>query len=227
MFVCCLLLTIFASNHAHYLLFIDQKRAILIASHLAGHRRDSKRLRAGVGYNERTEIREEEDEDGSRGRNAEIGQYGGRVPDCPVDQTRGRSGFGRGTVVEIETDKTSFEVAATVDGIVLATFFERGDLVPVFTPLFVIGIPARAWTHFVRNRKGHLQQLSLRARRPVRAPVAADDASPPQSSAPLSPRAQRFADEHDFHPRVVSGSGPGGRVLEADLRALYHALPPI
>jgi pyruvate dehydrogenase E2 component (dihydrolipoamide acetyltransferase) len=55
-------------------------------------------------------------------------------------------------------------------------------------------------------------------------PVAATDASLSNSTAaPLTPRAQRFAEEHHFHPRVVSGSGPAGRVLEADLRALYHS----
>jgi pyruvate dehydrogenase E2 component (dihydrolipoamide acetyltransferase) len=41
----------------------------------------------------------------------------------------------------------------------------------------------------------------------------------------FSPRARRFADEHDFHPAAIAGSGPGGRVLEADLRKLYDDAP--
>jgi pyruvate dehydrogenase E2 component (dihydrolipoamide acetyltransferase) len=41
----------------------------------------------------------------------------------------------------------------------------------------------------------------------------------------LSPRARRFAEEHDFHPANVAGSGPGGRVLENDVRTLYQTSP--
>jgi pyruvate dehydrogenase E2 component (dihydrolipoamide acetyltransferase) len=41
----------------------------------------------------------------------------------------------------------------------------------------------------------------------------------------LSPRARRFAEEHGFHPQRVAGSGPGGRVLEDDLRRLYYGTP--
>src|SRR5208337_1367041 len=58
------------------------------------------------------------------------------------------------TVVEIETDKTSFEVAATVDGTVLAKFFEQGALVPVFTPLFVLGNPGENVEPFRPQSKG-------------------------------------------------------------------------
>jgi pyruvate dehydrogenase E2 component (dihydrolipoamide acetyltransferase) len=41
----------------------------------------------------------------------------------------------------------------------------------------------------------------------------------------LSPRARRFAEEHGFHPEAVAGTGPGGRILEADLRQLYYGTP--
>lgn len=39
----------------------------------------------------------------------------------------------------------------------------------------------------------------------------------------MSPRARRFAQEHNFHPASVAGSGPGGRVTEEDLRKLYDS----
>ncbi|MCP5110847.1 MAG: 2-oxo acid dehydrogenase subunit E2 [bacterium] len=41
----------------------------------------------------------------------------------------------------------------------------------------------------------------------------------------MSPRARRFAEERRLSPENVAGSGTGGRVLEADLRALYEAAP--
>ena len=37
----------------------------------------------------------------------------------------------------------------------------------------------------------------------------------------MSPRARRFAAGHGFLPAPIVGSGPGGRVLEADLQRLY------
>ncbi len=157
----------------------------------------------------------------------EMPKLGNTVEECLIARwvkQEGQTVSAGETVVEIETDKTSFEVAATVGGTVLATFFERGDLVPVFTPLFVIGKPGESVEALRPHSNGPSSAVVGSGPQPVSAPVAADDDSLPRSSAPpLSPRAQRFAEEHDFHPRVASGSGPGGRVLEADLRALYHA----
>ncbi len=158
----------------------------------------------------------------------EMPKLGNTVEECLIARwvkQEGQAVSAGETVVEIETDKTSFEVAASVDGTVLATFFERGELVPVFTPLFVIGKPGESVEGFRPHPNGPASAVAASGPQPVSAPVAADDDSLPHSSAPLSPRAQRFAAEHDFHPRAVSGSGPGGRVLEADLRALYDASP--
>jgi pyruvate dehydrogenase E2 component (dihydrolipoamide acetyltransferase) len=54
----------------------------------------------------------------------------------------------------------------------------------------------------------------------------AHPAGGPSASLPaLSPRARRFAREHDFMPSELTGSGPGGRVTEADVRALFAAQP--
>ncbi len=39
----------------------------------------------------------------------------------------------------------------------------------------------------------------------------------------MSPRARRFAQEHDFFPGAVAGSGPAGRILEDDLKKLYYS----
>jgi pyruvate dehydrogenase E2 component (dihydrolipoamide acetyltransferase) len=39
----------------------------------------------------------------------------------------------------------------------------------------------------------------------------------------MSPRARRFAAERGFEPTAIIGSGPGGRVLEQDVRAAYES----
>ena len=163
----------------------------------------------------------------------EMPKLGNTVEECLIARwlkQEGQTVSAGETVVEIETDKTSFEVAAPVDGTVLATFFEQGALVPVFTALFVIGNPGESTEVFRPQSKGSTPAAdaadppapSTQNANPGCQTVAATCASLPHSAAPLSPRAQRFAEEHNFHPQAVSGSGPGGRVLEADLRALYH-----
>ncbi|MGO9403977.1 MAG: dihydrolipoamide acetyltransferase family protein [Terriglobales bacterium] len=153
----------------------------------------------------------------------EMPKLGNTVEECLIARwvkQEGEAVSAGETVVEIETDKTSFEVAASVDGVVLATFFERGDLVPVFTPLFVIGKPGESVEALRPQSKG-ASSATAPDIHPANQPVVATDDFLPHSSAPMSPRARRFADEHDFHPAAVRGSGPGGRVLEADLRTLY------
>jgi pyruvate dehydrogenase E2 component (dihydrolipoamide acetyltransferase) len=56
--------------------------------------------------------------------------------------------------------------------------------------------------------------------------VAARAAAPViMTAVRMSPRARRFAEVHGFHPGAIIGTGPGGRILEADLRTLYEARP--
>ena len=127
-------------------------------------------------------------------------------------------------VAEIETDKATFEVTAPVGGVVLETFFDEGALVPVYTNLFVIGRAGE-------SVDGFRPQAAAASTSAAVSDVAAHEAAAPEirpgvgtvaGSASFSPRARRFADEHNFHPGAVNGSGPGGRVLEEDLRRLFY-----
>src|SRR5947209_20279470 len=77
----------------------------------------------------------------------EAPKLGNTVEECLVSSWLKKKGdpVAAGDVVaEIETDKATFEVTAPVSGTVLATFFETGALVPVFTNLFVIGEPGES-----------------------------------------------------------------------------------
>ncbi len=130
-------------------------------------------------------------------------------------------------IAEIETDKTTFEVTAPVAGTLLATFFDEGAVVPVFTNFFVVGNAGESADAF---RPGGASAPAAAASVAEPEPVAV--AAPAATAAPamnggmrMSPRARRFAEVHDFHPATVAGSGPGGRILEADLRKLFEAGP--
>lgn len=158
----------------------------------------------------------------------EVPKLGNTVEECII--AKWRKGIGdlvsAGDVIaEIETDKATFEVTAPVDGTLLATFFEEGALVPVFTNLFVIGeagedadafrpasAPAATSTGAQSGDAGQVIDLSHSAT---------------TQGAAFSPRARRFADEHDFHPSNIAGSGPGGRVIEEDVRRAYDSSPAI
>jgi pyruvate dehydrogenase E2 component (dihydrolipoamide acetyltransferase) len=160
----------------------------------------------------------------------EVPKLGNTVEECLVARWCKRKGdpVSAGDVVaEIETDKATFEVTAPVDGTVLETFFDEGALVPVFTNLFVIGAPGESSAPFrpqqasaAPDPKTGALSLGGTGDSPVASPA------PPttgREARPTSPRARRFADEHNFHPAAITGSGPAGRVLEQDLRALYYS----
>jgi len=163
----------------------------------------------------------------------EVPKLGNTVEECLIAKWRKHKGeqVSAGEVVaEIETDKATFEVTAPADGTILETFFDEGALVPVFTNLFVIGAAGESVDAF--RPQGAAAPAAKEA-----APAATPDApkvdrqpsrpAPAASSGPLSPRARRFAGEHDFHPAAVTGSGPAGRVLEEDLRQQYYESPRV
>lgn len=162
----------------------------------------------------------------------EVPKLGNTVEECIVARWCKRPGdtVVEGDIVaEIETDKATFEVAAPVGGTLIATFYDEGALAPVFTRLFVIGEPGESYDG--------LSGAGL----PACAPPAPEATSQPvhiptteprplgngvvngHHAAPLSPRARKFARDHNFHPSAVAGSGPNGRILERDLRTLYNS----
>jgi pyruvate dehydrogenase E2 component (dihydrolipoamide acetyltransferase) len=170
----------------------------------------------------------------------ELPKLGNTVEECLISKwlkEDGQAVTAGEPVVEIETDKTSFEVESPIDGTVLARFFQKGALVPVFTNLFVIGNPGESVEAFSPRGSGapdaaskaDVQTPNAPAASAGNQPVARTASETPAvfSSAALSPRARKFAEEHDFHPAAVTGSGPGGRVLESDLRTLFHASPRV
>lgn len=131
---------------------------------------------------------------------------------------------------EVETDKATLEVPSPVSGTLLEMFFAEGDDVPVMTTIAAIGAPGE-------------NVESLRPGGAVSAVPAAAPAEPPagrqpaaeQSSAPaagaevpvvgVSPRARSLAKQKGFDPVGLSGSGPGGRVIERDVLAALAARP--
>jgi pyruvate dehydrogenase E2 component (dihydrolipoamide acetyltransferase) len=164
----------------------------------------------------------------------EVPKLGNTVEECLIAKWRKHKGehVSAGEIVaEIETDKASFEVAAPADGTLLETFFDEGALVPVFTNLFVIGAPGESVDAFRPQGAAPPPAAAAPEAAPATTPAAPRmerQVAQPVPAAPsgsLSPRARRFAQEHNLHPAAVTGSGPAGRVLEEDLRKQYYSSP--
>jgi pyruvate dehydrogenase E2 component (dihydrolipoamide acetyltransferase) len=167
----------------------------------------------------------------------EVPKLGNTVEECLIAHWRKHAGeaVSAGEVVaEIETDKATFEVTAPVAGTVLETFFGEGTLVPVFTNLFVIGEPGEDGAAFrpasaaaAVPETGKVAATAPAAAVPEPAAAAPVPAAPAAAGA-LSPRARRFAAEHGGDGLALpAGSGPGGRVLEEDLRRQYYSSPRV
>lgn len=158
----------------------------------------------------------------------EVPKVGNTVEECMVGEWREHKGdqVTAGEVIaEIETDKTTFEITAPVDGTILEVFFTQGDFVPVFTTLCVIGEPGERVGAPAPPPTSAPSEPARPSPTVLSPPPTATAATPAPPSAVLSPRAKRFAAEHNFTPPPLTGSGPGGRVLEADLQAAYAAAP--
>jgi pyruvate dehydrogenase E2 component (dihydrolipoamide acetyltransferase) len=157
----------------------------------------------------------------------EVPKLGNTVEECLISRWLKHKGdsVSEGEIIaEIETDKTTFELTAPVSGTLLEMDYEEGAYAPVFTRLCVIGEAGEA---VAAAETGPAEPAPVPAAAPEPAPQAAEAAAPASALAsPLSPRARRFANEHDFHPAAVDGSGPGGRVLEQDLQKLYASAQP-
>jgi pyruvate dehydrogenase E2 component (dihydrolipoamide acetyltransferase) len=159
-------------------------------------------------------------------------QLGNTVEECILTRwvrTAGDRVAAGDVVAEIETDKTTFEVTSPVDGTVLATFADEGALVPVFANIFVVGTPGESVDAFKPAGSGVASPPTHAV-----AKVAAPDTSTPQAvvsrpaTAPVtataySPRASRLAVELGIPAISLSGSGPGGRVLESDVRRAFES----
>jgi pyruvate dehydrogenase E2 component (dihydrolipoamide acetyltransferase) len=156
----------------------------------------------------------------------EMPKLGNEVEECLLARWRTQPGetVSAGDVLaDIETAKASFELTAPADGTLLAVFFGDGDLVPVFTTVGVVGSPGEPIDQFRRQAPGNAPEPPADTPAASSRPSVPEGASAPAASAPaMSPRARRFADDHGFFPSAVAGSGPGGRILEEDLKQLYY-----
>ena len=128
-----------------------------------------------------------------------------------------------------ETDKATFECESTAAGTLLEIFYNDGDEVPVLVNVCAVGNPGDST---VGLRAGEEAPAAAPAAAPVAevapapaasvAPVAAATANP---DAKVSPRAKMVAQTLGVDPTMAAPTGPYGRVIEKDVRALAASQP--
>ena len=128
-----------------------------------------------------------------------------------------------------ETDKSSFEEEAKVDGTLLATFWEEMDDVPCLEEVCVIGNPGEDISMYGKKggdaapAEAPAEQAAPTAEAPAAeaAPAAAQaaPAATAQVSAGVSPRARHTAERLHVDLAAVTPTGPNGRIIERDVLA--------
>ena len=141
-------------------------------------------------------------------------------------------------LAEIETDKATVEVESNFEGVVKKHLIPTGEIVPVNTPIAVIGAP---------DETIDLQELGLANGDQAigdRETDAKSDQGPSRKEAnedrdaassargkaqvdepageypggvKASPLARRMAEDKGFDLRKIAGSGPGGRIVKQDI----------
>lgn len=122
-----------------------------------------------------------------------------------------------------ETDKASFECESTESGTLLEIFFENGDEVPCLVAVCAVGNPGED-VSALRPAGG--SEPSVQPETPAAAQKAPESVETPSAEyavtgdAKISPRAKNLAAKHHVRAENLAGSGPHGRVIERDVRAL-------
>ena len=140
-------------------------------------------------------------------------------------------------LLEIATDKVTMEVEAQADGILRKILVPVGQEVPVSTTIGVIAAADEDIGSYAAAAPSDPAPAAAPPATP--APTAAPSPTPaaptpaPQAPAPsadsdgrrphkTSPKARKIAAEHGLDLSGVSGSGPGGRIVSADVLALVE-----
>lgn len=129
----------------------------------------------------------------------------------------------------LETGKSAFECLAEVDGCVLKFFAAEGDEVNVGVPVMAIGEPGEA----VEAPTAEATSAPQTEAAPEVAPAAAPQvAAAPQTVAvtansdgmiKASPRAKMLAAETGANLQLAAPTGPEGRIIERDVKALLKS----
>jgi pyruvate dehydrogenase E2 component (dihydrolipoamide acetyltransferase) len=130
-----------------------------------------------------------------------------------------------------ETDKASFDEEAKTSGILLEVFYSEGDEVPVLSNVAVIGNSGEDLSSFMPGGASANAEKPSEKTAPVEevkhvnitpAPAGTENSGPR-----VSPRAKNMARQMGINLRLITGSGPNGRIIARDVLAHPVSVPPV
>ena len=129
-------------------------------------------------------------------------------------------------IVEIFGEKNEFELESPADGILLKILCEVNDEIPISEPIAIIGekgedIPdispkkLNAPSPAATPTSSSVTRTMLSSSKPV---STAADSKLPSGKIKASPRAKKLAKELGIDLSMIVGTGPNGRIVEADVK---------
>ncbi len=122
-------------------------------------------------------------------------------------------------IVEVETAKLQTELESTTSGILSRIVAQEGEIVPIRGVLCIIAEPGEE----LAPSAAPAAPASASPAPATQAAPAANGAGTGAPGAQVVPAARRLARERGVDLAQVRGSGPGGRILPADVEAALQA----
>ena len=142
------------------------------------------------------------------------------------------------TLAEVETDKATMELECFFDGTILKIFAEAGAQVALGEPLCAVGKPGETVTapagkpaaaapspkaEVAPQQAASAEKKQVEVAQPAATPAPAAHAAAPARTdgerVKISPLAKKLAAEKGVDASALQGSGPGGRIVRADIEA--------
>jgi pyruvate dehydrogenase E2 component (dihydrolipoamide acetyltransferase) len=134
----------------------------------------------------------------------------------------------RGDVIfEIETDKATLEMESPADGFVKHILAEVDQTLLVGTPILVLGEKdEQVPQSFIDSLKAAAPAASAAVAPPAAEPVKAEpQVGKPAGRVMASPRAKKIAEELSVDLTNLTGTGPGGKITEEDIKKAATSKP--
>jgi len=125
------------------------------------------------------------------------------------------------TLVEVQTEKATFELESPVAGVVGKILVKRAEVAAVGDVLALIETDL---PHEGSLRDGSVRETAQDEQGYEPTPPE-DAAATPGGFVAMAPRLRRLAQQLGVNPATVLGTGPHGRVTEADIRGLRSSDP--
>ncbi len=135
----------------------------------------------------------------------------------------------RGDVLlEITTDKATLEVESYVTGVLKKIMAKEGEVLPVNAVIALVGEPEDELPsdEEIAQTAGEREEARPAAAKKEEAPAVQEAfvAAAPSARRFASPRARLLAKREKINLNLISGTGPGGRIVEKDIQACLAQL---